>query len=198
MHGASSRTTWSQLLSVAALNKVRIGGGEWRSRLLHFPDALALRPTPERVRQTLFNWLGQELHGLHCLDLFAGSGALGFEALSRGAAAVVMVESNPAVHRAVLDNARLLKAENAQILRSDALSFLAQNRQRFDVIFLDPPYGQGWLEKLLPQLAAHLAPDGLVYAEAEKPLADGGGWQVLKHGKAGNVYYHLLKSAHDE
>lgn len=189
--------TWLQWLSVAAaaLNKVRIGGGEWRSRLLRFPDALSLRPTPDRVRQTLFNWLGQELHGLHCLDLFAGSGALGFEALSRGAASVVMVENNPAVYRAAVDNAKLLKAEKAQILRSDALSFLAQNSQRFDVVFLDPPYGQGWLEKLLPQLAAHLSSDGMIYAEAEKPLADGGNWRVLKHGKAGNVHYHLLKLA---
>lgn len=182
---------------MAALNKVRIGGGEWRSRLLRFPDALALRPTPDRVRQTLFNWLGQELYGLHCLDLFAGSGALGFEALSRGAASVVMVENNPAVQRALLDNAKLLKADKANILRSDALSFLTQNRQPFDVVFLDPPYGQGWLEKLLPQLAQHLAPEGVVYAEAEKALQDGDGWQVLKHGKAGNVHYHLLKSTHD-
>lgn len=182
---------------MAALNKVRIGGGEWRSRLLRFPDALALRPTPDRVRQTLFNWLGQELYGLHCLDLFAGSGALGFEALSRGAASVTLVENNPAVHRALQDNAKLLKADKANILRSDAQSFLAQNRQSFDVIFLDPPYGQGWLEKLLPLLAQHLAPEGVVYAEAEKALQDGEGWQVVKHGKAGNVHYHLLKSAHD-
>lgn len=182
---------------MAALNKVRIGGGEWRSRLLRFPDALALRPTPDRVRQTLFNWLGQELRGLHCLDLFAGSGALGFEALSRGAALAVLVENNTAVHRAVLENAKQLKADNAHIVRSDALSFLAQNHQRFDVIFLDPPYGQGWLEKLLPQLARHLAPDGVVYAEAEKMLENGSGWQVLKHGKAGNVHYHLLKLADD-
>jgi len=181
-------------VAAASQNKVRIGGGEWRSRLLRFPDALALRPTPDRVRQTLFNWLGQEMHGRVCLDLFAGSGALGFEALSRGAALVVMVENNPAVHRALIENAGLLKAEKAQILRADALQFLAQNTQLFDVIFLDPPFGQHWLERLLPQLARHLAQGGLVYAEAEKPLADEGGWQVVKHGKAGNVHYHLLKS----
>jgi 16S rRNA (guanine(966)-N(2))-methyltransferase RsmD len=178
-------------------NKVRIGGGAWRSRLLHFPDALALRPTPDRVRQTLFNWLGQEMHGRICLDLFAGSGAIGFEALSRGAAAVVMVESNPAVHRALTANAGLLKAENAQILRADAMNFLARNTQMFDVISLDPPFGQNWLEKLLPDLARHLAPDGLVYAEAEKPLTDNALWQVVKYGKAGSVHYHLLKYAHD-
>jgi 16S rRNA (guanine(966)-N(2))-methyltransferase RsmD len=177
-------------------NKVRIGGGTWRSRLLRFPDALALRPTPDRVRQTLFNWLGQELTGMVCLDLFAGSGALGFEALSRGAATVVMVENNPAVYRTLTDNARLLGAERAQIQRGDAASFLAQDCRRFDVVFLDPPYGQGWLDKLLPQLAAHLAEDGVVYAEAESRLVDRDGWQVIKYGKAGNVHYHLLKSTH--
>ena len=181
--------------ATASQNKVRIGGGEWRSRLLRFPDALALRPTPDRVRQTLFNWLGQDMHGRICLDLFAGSGAIGFEALSRGAALVVMVENNPAVHRALIENADLLKAEKAQILRVDAVQFLAQNTRLFDVIFLDPPFGQHWLEKLLPQLARHLAPGGLIYAEAEKPLTDESGWQVVRHGKAGNVHYHQLKSA---
>lgn len=181
----------------AAQNKVRIGGGEWRSRLLRFPDALGLRPTPDRVRQTLFNWLGQELHGLACLDLFAGSGALGFEALSRGAASVTLVESNPAVYRTLLDNAGSLKADNARILRQDALQFLAQNRQPYDVIFLDPPFGQQWLQKLLPQLAPHLAANGFIYAESEHLLADAGDWKVFKHGKAGNVHYHLLKSAHE-
>lgn len=180
----------------AALNKVRIAGGEWRSRLLRFPDALGLRPTPDRVRQTLFNWLGQELHGRNCLDLFAGSGALGFEALSRGAASVVLVESNSAVHRALLDNAGMLKADRAQILRQDALQFLTQNRQQYDVIFLDPPFDRQWLQKLLPLLAPHLAADGMVYVESEKLVAAGDGWQVVKHGKAGNVYYHLLKLAH--
>ncbi len=163
---------------------------------MRFPDALGLRPTPDRVRQTLFNWLGQELHGWHCLDLFAGSGALGFEALSRGAVAVTLVESNPAVHRALLDNAGQLKTGKAQILRQDALQFLAQNRQRYELIFLDPPFDRQWLQKLLPQLAPHLAADGLVYAESEKILSDDADWQVLKHGKAGNVHYHLLKSTH--
>lgn len=174
-------------------NKVRIGGGEWRSRLLRFPDALSLRPTPDRVRQTLFNWLGQELYGLACLDLFAGSGALGFEALSRGASSVVMVEQSPQVFRALQDNAKLLNAADAQLLRTDASLFLANNAQHFDLIFLDPPFGQGWLQKLLPQLARHLSPRGLIYAESETPVTDNGVWQVIKHGKAGKVCYHLLK-----
>jgi 16S rRNA (guanine966-N2)-methyltransferase len=179
----------------ATANKVRINAGEWRSRMLRFPDALGLRPTPERVRQTLFNWLGQELHGKACLDLFAGSGALGFEAASRYAASVTMVEQNPAVHRALADNAALLKAGQVRLLRMDALQFLAQDMQPFDVIFLDPPFGQGWLEKLLPVLEPHLAPEGMVYAEAESPLQDSADWQIYRHGKAGNVHYHLLKCA---
>lgn len=164
--------------------------------MLRFPDALGLRPTPDRVRQTLFNWLGQELYGQHCLDLFAGSGALGFEALSRGAASVTLVESNPAVQRALIENSAMLKAERVHILREDALAFLSRNSQKFDVIFLDPPYAQGWLPRLLPLLAAHLKPGGLVYAESEQALADTDDWRVRKHGRAGNVHYHLLESVH--
>jgi 16S rRNA (guanine(966)-N(2))-methyltransferase RsmD len=183
---------------VKPLNKIRIGGGEWRSRLLRFPDALGLRPTPDRVRETLFNWLGQELYGQHCLDLFAGSGALGFEAHSRGAASVTLVEQNPAVHRALQENAKQLNAERARVLRMDALQYLAGETQRFDVIFLDPPFGQSWLEKLLPRMVDRLAPEGRLYVEAESPLSEMAGWQVLKHGKAGNVFYHLLKFADEK
>ena len=176
-------------------NKVRIGGGDWRSRLLSFPDAPGLRPTPDRVRQTLFNWLGQDLHGLTCLDLFSGTGVMGFEALSRGAKSVVMVEKSVPAYRALLDNRRALDAD-AQILNMDAVQYLAGNRQAFDVIFLDPPYQQGWMEKLLPLVAAHLTPEGVIYAEAEFAIADSDDWQVHKQGKAGNVFFHLLKSRH--
>lgn len=178
---------------MAATNRVRIGGGEWRSRLLSFPDAPGLRPTPDRVRQTLFNWLGRELHGLSCLDLFSGTGVMGFEALSRGARQVVMIEKSKPAYQALLQNKKLLIAEQAQIINGDALQFLAQNQLRFDVIFLDPPYEQGWLEKILPQLPSHLNEGGLVYAEAEYALQSDAQWQVLKSGKAGSVFYHLLK-----
>lgn len=165
--------------------------------MLRFPDALGLRPTPDRVRQTLFNWLGQELHGLHCLDLFAGSGALGFEALSRGAASVTLVEQNPAVFRALEDNARLLKADRAALQKTDALQFLSQNIRPFDVIFLDPPFGQGWPDRLLPQIGRHLQAGGRLYIEAEREIAGSPQWRVLKHSKAGNVHYHLLESANE-
>lgn len=180
---------------MATSNRVRIGGGVWRSRLLSFPDAPGLRPTPDRVRQTVFNWLGQDLYGLDCLDLFSGTGAMGFESLSRGAKSVVMVEKAGVAYKALLENKKLLQAGQAQILNLDALQFLAQNQQKFDVIFLDPPYQQGWMEKLLPEMARHLNEDGLVYAEAEFSITDSADWQVLKHGKAGSVYFHLLKPA---
>ena len=176
-------------------NKVRIGGGAWRSRLLRFPDIPGLRPTPDRVRQTLFNWLGQDLHGLVCLDLFSGTGALGFEALSRGAASAVMVEKAPQAYRGLLESRQLLGADSAQILNIDAERFLAENIRQFDIIFLDPPFGQGWLPRLLPQMPLCLAPEGLLYVEAEFAIENAAGWQVLKSGKAGNVFFHLLKLA---
>lgn len=173
-------------------NTVRISAGEWRSRLLKFPDVDGLRPTPDRVRQTVFNWLGQELHGLVCLDLFAGTGVMGFEALSRGARQAVMVEKSRVAYQALMDNKLTLKAENAQIVNADALQFLANNSVLFDVVFLDPPYQQGWLDKALPALHQHLSEGGLVYVEAEYALQDSVHWKVLKQGKAGNVFYHLL------
>lgn len=180
-----------------SLNQVRISGGEWRSRLLRFPDVPGLRPTPDRVRQAVFNWLGQDMHGRNCLDLFAGTGAMGFEALSRGAESLVLVEKSANAYHALKENQQSLNAEQATIFNLDALDFIAQNQQAFDVIFVDPPYNQGWLDKLLPSLGQHIAPDGVVYVEAEYALIDTPQWQVIKHGKAGNVFYHLLKFTHD-
>ena len=178
-----------------ANNTVRISAGEWRSRLLKFPDVDGLRPTPDRVRQTVFNWLGQELHGLSCLDLFAGTGVMGFEALSRGAKLAVLVEKSRIAYQALVDNQSALKATSAQVLNIDALQFLKQNQQKFDVIFLDPPYNQGLLDQVLPLIKTALSEDGLIYVEAEFAVTDGADWQVYKHGKAGNVFYHLLKAA---
>lgn len=174
-------------------NTVRIGAGEWRSRLLQFPDAEGLRPTPDRVRQTVFNWLGQDLTGKTCLDLFAGTGVMGFEALSRNAKSVVMIELAKVPYQALLKNQSILIATAAKIVQQDALQFLAKNQQKFDVIFCDPPYQKQWMDKLLPLLCGHLAKDGLLYAEAEYAIESNAQWDVVKHGKAGNVYYHLLK-----
>lgn len=183
-------------MAASSKNKVRIGGGQWRSRWLRFPDVPGLRPTPDRVRETLFNWLGQDMEGFVCLDLFSGTGALGFEALSRGAARTVMVEQSLPAYKSLLENKNMLDARAAEIIQRDALQFLSGNTTRFDVIFLDPPFNQGWLPRLLPQLQRHLADEGVVYAEAETPLEDDADWLVWKSGKAGNVFYHLLKSAH--
>lgn len=182
-------------LQKSKTNQVRISAGVWRSRLLKFPDVDGLRPTPERVRQTVFNWLGQELTGKVCLDLFAGTGAFGFESLSRNAKHVTMVENSNLALKSLKQNQDLLKAQNCQILNMDALQFLATNTQKFDVIFCDPPYQKQWLDKLLPLLNKHLDDIGVVYVEAEYALADTADWQIVKHGKAGNVVYHLLKSA---
>ncbi len=179
-------------------NQIRINAGVWRSRVLKFTDVEGLRPTPERVRQTVFNWLGQDLTGKTCLDLFAGTGAFGFEALSRNAKNVVMVENSGLAYQTLLQNQQLLTAKNSQILRQDVLTFLSQSTQQFEVIFCDPPYHKAWLNKILPLLNQHLSPNGLVYIEAEFALETSellNGWQLIKQNKAGNVYYHLLKSA---
>lgn len=180
-------------------NQIRINAGVWRSRLLKFPDVEGLRPTPERVRQTVFNWLGQDLTGKTCLDLFAGTGAFGFEALSRNAKSVVMVENSHAAYKSLLQNQTLLNAQNCQIHQIDALTFLNQHAlnqhsPKVDVIFCDPPYNKGWLDKIFPLLNQYLTLDGVLYVEAEYEVLDSDIWQVIKKNKAGNVYYHLLKS----
>jgi 16S rRNA (guanine966-N2)-methyltransferase len=174
-------------------NQVRINAGLWRSRLLKFPDVEGLRPTPERVRITVFNWLGQDLTGKACLDLFAGTGAFGFEALSRNAKNVTMIENSNVAFKALIQNQQLLKAENCQILNQDAQQFLANNSQKFDVIFCDPPYNKAWLDKLLPFLNQHLSEDGVVYVEAEFEIKSDATWHVKKQDKAGNVVYHLME-----
>ena len=180
--------------STAAANSVRIIGGAWRRRVLRFPESVGLRPTPDRVRETLFNWLGQDLHGLTCLDLFAGSGALGFEAASRGAAKVVMVEAAPGVLAALEANAQILLAgSRVEIVRSDAVKFAASTGLHFDVLFLDPPYHQGWIDRLIPLLPNILAQSAAIYVESETALDGLGDWRTVRQGKAGQVFYHLMR-----
>lgn len=181
------------------MNAVRIIGGTWRRRLLRFPEAEGLRPTPDRVRETLFNWLGQDLTGLSCLDLFAGSGALGFEAASRGAERVVLVEKAPRVLAALRQNAEHLGADPArlEIRAGDAVQYVASTQERFDVLFLDPPYRQGWMGRLAPFLDRIANPGAALYVEAECEMGIEGrqipGWCVVRHGKAGEVHFHLLR-----
>ncbi|MGA7749864.1 MAG: 16S rRNA (guanine(966)-N(2))-methyltransferase RsmD [Gallionella sp.] len=174
------------------MNKVRIIGGSLRSRLISFPEAEGLRPTPDRVRETLFNWLGQTLYGRTCLDLFAGSGAMGFEAASRGAERVVMVELNRTVLRALQDNVKKLGCANVSIQGQDGLEFALRDAQRYDVIFLDPPYQSDYLPRLLEILPQRLSENGVVYVESGAAIDVQPPWQVLKSGRAGQVHYQLL------
>jgi len=164
-----------------------------RSRVITFPDAEGLRPTPERVRQTLFNWLGQTLHGRTCLDLFAGSGALGFEALSRGAEQVTLVEKNPQVFRCLQENIKKLALANIYPCCQDGLEFAARDQQRYDVIFLDPPFQSDFLPGLFKILPARLSDSGLLYVESGVAVPVPEGWQGVKSGKAGQVHYQLMR-----
>jgi 16S rRNA (guanine966-N2)-methyltransferase len=172
--------------------KIRIIGGEYRGRRIPVAAHPGLRPTPDRVRETLFNWLGQRLEGLACLDLFAGSGALGFEAASRGAARVVMVEQDRAVFLSLQETKAVLGAAQVELVQDDALDYLQRATERFDVVFLDPPFGQNALPGALERLAGRLAPAARVYVESEQPLADDA-WRELKRARAGQVSYQLLE-----
>ncbi len=191
--------------------QVRIIGGAWKRTPLPVLDALGLRPTPDRVRETVFNWIdhlwGRNWAGAACLDLYAGSGALGFEAASRGALAVTMIDAHTPVVRQLEAVKDKLKADNVTILRADALASAQQfalRGQHYQLVFLDPPYNQDLLARTLPLCAALLAEGGLVYAEAGAALPfapDNGGavpdwlapWELVRADKAGVVFFHLLK-----
>jgi 16S rRNA (guanine966-N2)-methyltransferase len=177
-------------------NRVRIGGGEWRSRVLDFTDAPGLRPTGDRIKQTAFNWLGQSLHGKTCLDAFAGSGALGFEAASRGAEQVVLCEVDTEAVKFLRQNAEKLAATRCKIVAIDVLSWLKTNTTKFDVVFCDPPFASDQHQRFLAAIAPHLAPGALIYVEAAAPLESlvdpVGPFAILKASRAGAVYFGLL------
>ena len=173
-------------------NRVRIIGGQFRRRLLDFPGSAGLRPTPDRVRETLFNWLGQDLPGWTCLDLFAGSGALGFEAASRGAGRVVMIERDRAALDALEKNRAVLGANQIDILRADAVAWLANNREAFDLIFVDPPFDSGLAATVLDGLAPHLKSSGQVYIEQATPVTVPPGFIIHRSGRAGRSHFALL------
>ncbi len=176
------------------MGKIRIIGGVHRSRQLPVIDALDLRPTLDRVKETLFNWLGQDLTSKNCLDLFAGSGSLGFEACSRGAASVVMVEENPKVAKQLTENAKLLKIEACtKIVCREALAYVNSCSEKFDLIFLDPPYKGNLLSQSLQLVDGKLAKDGKIYIEYENEPLIPDSYRVVKQGKAGNVKFALLE-----
>ena len=176
-------------------NQIRIIGGRWRGRRVRFPPREGVRPTPDRVRETLFNWLGQDLTGATTLDPFTGSGALSLEALSRGAALAVAVDRSTALVRALAATGAALGATALEAHCADAHAFLARETRMFDVIFLDPPFDEVAWSALLPAAAARLASGGAVYAEARTPLVDSAGLAVARRDKAGQVHYHLLRHA---
>jgi len=180
---------------------VRIIGGEWRSRLLRFPQVDGLRPTPDRIRETLFNWLRDAIPGSNCLDLFAGSGALGFEALSRGAVQAICVDRNAAVCRALRENARILQADNMEIHHASAWDWLRLTRlapSSIDLVFLDPPFAGGFLPRACEVLeqSGLLARPALIYLAAEtelrpKQLPDN--WEMEKTSAAAGVHCFLAR-----
>lgn len=179
--------------------EVRIIGGSWRSRKLRFPVRPGLRPTPDRVRETLFNWLGQDLTGRDCLDLYAGSGALGFEAASRGARHVVMVERDAMALRGLQANRDMLAATGVvEVVRADALEFIQHHDGRYHVVFADPPFAHDQWPQLLASLPRCLTADGLVYCEWARALSAPQGWEVVKSGRAGQVSHQLLKRSEHE
>ena len=176
--------------------KVRIIGGRWRGRKLAVLDSPGLRPTPDRVRETLFNWLSPYIEGTDCLDLFAGTGVLGFEASSRGAGHVVMVEHNRALADQLQVQCDTLGAEGVKIICADVSGWLKHCKETFDIVFIDPPYASAQAGKITQQLlnCDCLKPGALIYMESDRTVTGiAPTLQLIKHGKAGAVEFQLLK-----
>jgi len=183
-----------------AQGQLRIIAGKWRSRKLAFPQRENLRPTPDRVRETLFNWLQADVPGSCCLDMFAGSGALGFEAASRGAGEVVMIEQDREAASALTRNIKLLDAGNIQLVIADAVEWLKDTQHAFDIVFLDPPYKADLLGKCCEILESgqSLAENAKIYLEhaaGDDNIVIPEGWECLKNKSAGQVTYKLFSRA---
>lgn len=180
-------------------HEVRIIGGQWKRTKLPVADAPGLRPTPDRVRETLFNWLGQDLAGWRCLDAYAGSGALGFEAASRGADEVVLIEREARLAQGLRSVQQRLQAEAVRIEAVDALAWMARCVPgRFELVFIDPPFEANAFEPALRAAARVVVPDGFIYLEADRPFDEGAlgpGLRLHRSGKAGAVHYHLIQRA---
>ncbi len=177
--------------------RLRIVAGKWRSRLLPIADEPGLRPTSERIRETLFNWLASTIEGSRCLDLFAGSGALGLEALSRGAGEVVFVENSARAAAVLKESVKMLEASGARIHKTDAIRYLKGEPEPFDIVFLDPPFAADLLEDLCRLLSEGnwLVEGARVYLEQdrERPLPElPDGWTILNEKTAGQVRYALV------
>ena len=182
----------------APRNEVRLIGGQWKRSKLPVADAPGLRPTPDRVRETLFNWLGQDLSGWRCLDAFAGSGALGFEAASRGAGQVVLLERDRRLAARLDESKQRLKAEQIRIEKADALAWMARCApDAFELVFIDPPFDSALLGPALALALRVVVPQGFVYVEAGQPLPVEWpqGLRLHRQGRAGAVHFHLLQRA---
>ena len=178
-------------------SQIRIIAGQFRGRKLSFQAAQGLRPTLDQVRETVFNWLSAEIHGAKCLDLFAGSGALGFEALSRGAVEVEFVDNNSNAISNIKQNLSLLSAHSSRCINLTAELFIQSSSSKFDLIFVDPPYNLGLIENTLLNLKQHLTEDGLVYIEMESNLTLDflePSWEILKLKKTSRLIYGLIKA----
>jgi 16S rRNA (guanine966-N2)-methyltransferase len=184
--------------------RIRIIGGKWRGRQIKVLTHQGLRPTPDRVRETLFNWLAMHIVGAKCLDLFAGTGALGFEALSRGAKQVIFVDKYPPIIESIANTAKLLQAtESCEFHRASAISFLEpikDNNPPFDIIFLDPPFGTPLLSQSIAALAGSTLVNDrtLLYIESPLPLTESDlpeHWEIIRAKTAGEVAYHLVRGA---
>lgn len=180
------------------LGKVRIIGGQWRGRKLIVPNKAGLRPTPDRIRETLFNWLREYLPGSHCLDLFAGSGAIGIEAASHGAKKVVLVEQDLEIVNILQHQITTLSAENIAVIHADARDFLQKNALHFDIVFLDPPFGKNLLVPCCEQLehGGWLNNPAYIYLEAERVLGKPNippTWEIIRQQSAGQIEYFLVR-----
>lgn len=176
-------------------HELRIVGGRFKRSKLPVADKPGLRPTPDRVRETLFNWLGPDLSGWRCLDTFAGSGALGFEAASRGAAEVLLLESDPDLVRSLRASRQRLQAEALRVERADAIAWMARAPAgSFDLVFLDPPFDSDLAARALPSALRLASADGLIYLECAQPLAaPPPGWSIHRQSRAASVHFHLLR-----
>ena len=181
---------------------VRIIAGEWRRRRLPVPDELGLRPTSDRIRETLFNWLGPRIEGMVCADLFAGSGALGLEAASRGASKVYLIERNARVVRHLHTSVAALSAPQCEVVSADAMAWLTGTPPELDLVFVDPPFqDRHLLAQTIENLAPRLTPGARVYIESDKSLSEDeipSHWEMLRCAKAGQVRYHLVQVTSSE
>jgi 16S rRNA (guanine966-N2)-methyltransferase len=177
---------------VASPHRIRIIGGAHRGRQIPVAAVAGLRPTPDRVRETLFNWLGQDLTGASTLELYAGTGVLSLEALSRGAARAVAVDRNPALVAALTAIAAKIGIAGLEARTADALSYLRTERRPFDVVFLDPPFAEDPWQALFSAVEPLIGAHSFIYAEASRPIVPPPALEVVRRARAGGVHYHLL------